>query len=63
MQAMVQAWVGNKDAAIEQLTGLMKQAGSPSYGELKFDPGWDDLRQDPRFAGLIADAAKPIKID
>jgi serine/threonine protein kinase/tetratricopeptide (TPR) repeat protein len=63
MQAMVQAWVGNKDAAIEQLTALMKQAGSPSYGELKFDPGWDDLRQDPRFAALIADAAKPIKID
>ncbi|HEX4665603.1 MAG TPA: protein kinase [Chthoniobacterales bacterium] len=63
MQAMVQAWVGNKEAAIEQLTALMKQAGSPSYGELKFDPDWDDLRQDPRFAELIAEAAKPIKIE
>ncbi len=63
MQAMIQAWVGNKDAAIEQLTAVMKQAGAPSYGELKLDPGWDELRDDPRFAGLIAEAAKPLKIE
>ena len=63
MQAQVQAWVGNKDAAIEQLSGLLKRAGGPSYGELKFDPGWDDLRGDPRFEGLIAQAAKPVSAE
>ena len=63
MQAQIQGWVGNTDAAIEQLTAVMKQAGAPSYGELKFDPSWDALREDPRFAGLIAAAAKPIKIE
>ena len=63
MQAQIQGWVGNTDAAIEQLTAVMKQAGAPSYGELKFDPSWDALREDPRFAGLIAAAARPIKIE
>ena len=63
MQAQIQAWVGNKDAAIEQLSGLLKQAGAPSYGELKFDPGWDDLRGDQRFDGLIAQAAKPVNLE
>jgi hypothetical protein len=63
MQAQVQAWIGNKDAAIEQLSALVRQASGPSYGELKLDPGWDDLRGDPRFEQLIAQAAKPVSLD
>jgi eukaryotic-like serine/threonine-protein kinase len=63
MQAQIQAWVGNKDAAIEQLRSVVKQPGGPSYGELKLDPGWDDLRADPRFEQLIAEAKQPIPID
>ena len=63
MQAQIQAWVGNKDAAIEQLSGLLKQAAAPTYGELKFDPGWDDLRNDQRFEELIAQAAKPVTLE
>jgi tetratricopeptide (TPR) repeat protein len=63
MQAQIQAWVGNKDAAIEQLRSVVKQPGGPSYGELKLDPGWDDLRADPRFEPLIAEAKQPIPID
>jgi hypothetical protein len=55
--------VGNKDAAIEQLRSVVKQPGGPSYGELKLDPGWDDLRADPRFEPLIAEAKQPIPID
>jgi serine/threonine protein kinase/tetratricopeptide (TPR) repeat protein len=63
MQAQIQAWVGNKDAAIDQLTAVVKQAAGTSYGELKLDPAWDDLRGDPRFEKLIAEAKQPIPID
>jgi eukaryotic-like serine/threonine-protein kinase len=63
MQAQIQAWLGDKDAAIEQLAKVLKQAGGPSYGELKLDPSWDVLRGDPRFAELIAEAKQPIPID
>ena len=31
-----------------------------SYGELKLDPGWDNLRTDPRFEQLLAEATKPF---
>lgn len=63
MQAQVQAWLGNEDAAIAQLSALVKQPGSPSYGELKFDPSWDVMRSDPRFAQLAVEAARPIKLE
>ncbi|MGB8341912.1 MAG: protein kinase [Chthoniobacterales bacterium] len=63
MQAQVQAWVGNKDAAIEQLSALVRQASGPSYGELKLDPGWDDLRGDSRLDQLIVWAAKPVDLN
>jgi len=63
MQAQVQAWLGNKDAAIAQLSALVKQPGSPSYGELKFDPSWDVMRSDSRFDQLAAQAARPIELE
>lgn len=63
MQAQIQALIGSKDAALEQLSILVRQPASPSYGELKFDPGWADLRNDPRFPALLAEAAKPVAVD
>jgi tetratricopeptide (TPR) repeat protein len=60
MQAQVQAWLGNKDAAIAQLSGLAKQPAGPTYGELRFDPSWDGMRGDPRFEGLAEEVAKPL---
>jgi serine/threonine protein kinase/predicted Zn-dependent protease len=63
MQTQIQAWVGDKEAAMKQLTGLVRQTGGPSYGGLKFDPVWDSLRDDPRFAELVVQAAKPIQLD
>ena len=59
MQAQNLAWVGDTDAAIKQLASVVKQPAGPSYGELKLDPGWDVLRADPRFAALLAEAARP----
>jgi len=63
MQAQIQAWVGEKAAALNYLTTTANQPGSPSYGELKFDVGWTNLRDEPGFAEILANAAKPIKLD
>ena len=53
MQAQTLAWFGDKDAALNQLTGVVKLPGGPSFGELNLDPSWDQLRGDPRFDELI----------
>jgi tetratricopeptide (TPR) repeat protein len=63
MQAQTLAWFGDKDAALKQLTSVVKLPGGPSFGELKLDPSWDQLRGDARFDELIAEAAQPIPLD
>jgi eukaryotic-like serine/threonine-protein kinase len=63
MQAQTLAWVGDKEAALKQLTSVVKRPGGPSFGELKLDPSWDELRGDPRFDELIAEAAQPVPLD
>ena len=63
MQAQILAWLGDKDAAINRLTSVVKQPGGPSYGELKLDPGWAELRGDPRFEKLVAETARPIPLE
>jgi len=70
--AIVYMWTGERDAALEQLTQMAKlpavsgwtncPAGA-SAGELKLNPLWDELRNDPRFDEIIAEASKPVKID
>lgn len=51
--AMIYAWVGDTDSAIERLEFLAKTPGGPAYGQLKYDPAWDGLRGDPRFAKIV----------
>jgi TolB-like protein/class 3 adenylate cyclase/Tfp pilus assembly protein PilF len=53
--AMIDAWLGDNDAAIERLTFLAKTPGGPDYGQLKLDPAWDGLRGDARFARIVDD--------
>ena len=55
--AMIYAWVGEVDSAIERLTFLAKTPAGPDYGQLKFDPAWDGLRGDARFAKIVASLA------
>lgn len=51
--AMIYAWVGDVNSAIERLSALAKIPGGPDYGQLKFDPAWDAVRSDPRFAKIL----------
>jgi len=60
--ALAYAWSGQRDQAIEQLSAVVKVPNGPTYGDLKLDPVWDSLRDDPRFDQLMAEAAKPVPL-
>jgi TolB-like protein/Tfp pilus assembly protein PilF len=55
--AMIYAWTGEKDLALEQLAISAKIPAGVTYGELKLYPQWDSLRGDPRFDKIIASLA------
>jgi adenylate cyclase len=67
--AVIAAWAGEKDMAIEQLNAALPLPGATSitsYGVLKLMPFWDPLRGDPRFEQIVAslapkDVAPPAK--
>jgi serine/threonine protein kinase/Tfp pilus assembly protein PilF len=55
--ALVYAWTGERDRALEQLEIVATIPGlSPTYGDLLLNPCWDDLRGDKRFDKIIAAA-------
>ncbi len=53
--ALVYAWTGERDRAIEQLEIVAKIPAGPTYGDLRFNPCWDSLRGDPRFDKIRGD--------
>jgi tetratricopeptide (TPR) repeat protein len=56
--AIIYAWVGEKDRAIERLTEALKLPGNHvTYGHLRLHPFWDPLRGDPRFEAIVASLA------
>jgi TolB-like protein/Tfp pilus assembly protein PilF len=55
--AIVAAWVGEKDLALEHLAQAARLPGFLSYGRLKLLPWWDPLRGDPRFEQIVASLA------
>jgi serine/threonine protein kinase/tetratricopeptide (TPR) repeat protein len=55
--AVICAWTGERDLAIEQVETLAKMPVGVSYGELRLDPDWDPLRGDPRFEKIVASLA------
>ena len=55
--AIICAWTGDRDLALEQLEILAKLPGGPSYGDLRLSPLWDPLRGDPRFEKIVASVA------
>jgi len=56
--AVIYAWTGDNDRAIERLAEAAKLPGSClSYGHLRLNPIWDPLRGDSRFDKIIASLA------
>ena len=55
--ALVYAWTDEVDLAFETLVPLTKMPSGVFYGQLKLDPYWDPLRNDPRFDKLLAELA------
>ena len=51
--ALVYAWTGDKDRAVEQLMTAAQVPNGAHYGELKLYPQWDPLRGDPRFQKIL----------
>ncbi len=62
--AIICAWTGERDLAIEQLQTLVRipAAAGTTYGELRLDAWWDPLRGDPRFEKLVEEARKPVTL-
>ena len=59
--AVIYAWSGEKDLAIQQVAATLQIPSTLSYGNLKLHPYWDALRGDPRFEKIVADLAPKKK--
>ena len=58
--ALIAAWAGEKDLALQQLATAAPTYGAAiltSYGMLKLFPLWDPLRGDPRFEQIVGSLA------
>jgi serine/threonine protein kinase/tetratricopeptide (TPR) repeat protein len=55
--AVICAWTGERELAVEQLETLAKIPAGPSYGDIRLSPNWDPLRGDPRFEKIVASLA------
>jgi TolB-like protein/class 3 adenylate cyclase/Tfp pilus assembly protein PilF len=55
--AVIYAWTGEKDLALEQLSVAARIPSHLSYGHLRLYPYWDPLRGDPRFEKIVASLA------
>ncbi|PYL88875.1 MAG: hypothetical protein DMF16_07420, partial [Verrucomicrobia bacterium] len=58
--AVIAAWAGEKDLALQQLANVAPVPGATlitSYGVLKLLPFWEPLRGDPRFEAIVASLA------
>jgi tetratricopeptide (TPR) repeat protein len=55
--ALICAWVGERELALDQLEAVAKNPGGPTYGDLRLNPMWDPVRGDPRFEKIVASLA------
>jgi TolB-like protein/Flp pilus assembly protein TadD len=54
--AQIQAHFGDFDSAIAAIPHLLEVPAGITRADLRFNPLWDPLRKDPRFAKLIAES-------
>jgi len=55
--AVIYAWTGDKERALEQLEVAASIPSDVNYGQLKLHPYWDPLRNDPRFEKIVTSLA------
>jgi len=55
--AIICAWTGERELALQQLEAFTKAPGHYTYGDLRLNPMWDPLRGDPRFEKIVASLA------
>ena len=55
--ALTHALIGRKDAALTELATAARIPGYLHYGELRLDPIWDPIRDDPRFQKILESLA------
>ncbi len=55
--AIICAWTGDKELALQQLAIVAQPPSQLTYGQLRLHPFWDPLRGDPRFEKIVASLA------
>jgi TolB-like protein/Flp pilus assembly protein TadD len=60
--ALIYAWTGEKELALDQIAAALQGPGHITYGQLRLHPWWDAIREDPRFDKLLEEAKKPVKV-
>src|ERR1700736_47953 len=60
--ALIYAWTGEKELALNQIAAVLQGPGAITYGQLRLHPWWDAIRDDPRFDKLVEEAKKPVEV-
>jgi serine/threonine-protein kinase len=60
--ALIYAWTGEKELALDQIATALRGPGHITYGQLRLHPWWDAIRDDPRFNQLVEEAKKPVEV-
>jgi serine/threonine-protein kinase len=55
--ALIYSWCGRTDDAVRELSAVATIPGYLSYGQLRLDPVWDPLRNEPRFETVVQSLA------
>ena len=56
--AMIHAWLGDANKALDELEILARIPNGVHFGQLKYDPAWDAVRGDPRFTRPFLDVLR-----
>jgi len=56
--AKIYAWTGQANAAIDRIEYLLSTPSDLSPGMLRLDPGWDPIRDHPRFREMLESASE-----